>query len=174
MYFHLTAFQIVAIVIAVFAAACDLRTRRIPNWLTFGAAVLAVVAHTWAAGLSGFASAIAGWSVGVLLFLPIFILRGMGAGDVKLLAALGAWIGPILAIWVGLYSAIAAGVIGVVVGLLGGYLGTAFRNIWLLLMEWRLRGPRASETLNLAAHRGPRLAYAVPMLTGLMVALWLH
>ena len=167
------ALQITVITIAVVAAAWDLRTRRIPNLLTFGAALVAVVAHGYLGGLSGAGWSMAGWLVGAAFFLPIFALGGMGAGDVKLLAALGAWLGPGAAVWVALSSLIAGGVIGLIVALGSGYLTQALANIMWMFQFWRSEGPRPVPELTLATHKGPRLAYAVPVFAGLMVTLWL-
>jgi prepilin peptidase CpaA len=82
--------------LAVGCAACvtDIQSRRIPNWLTFGAAGAAVVFHTLTQGGGGFVFATSGWFVGALIMFLPFALRGLGGGDVKLVAALGAWLGP--------------------------------------------------------------------------------
>jgi hypothetical protein len=64
-------------------------------------------------------------------------------------------------------------VLGLIVALFSGYLTQAFVNVSCLLMEWRISGPRPVDELTLAGHKGPRLAYAVPMFAGLMVTLWL-
>ncbi len=64
----------------------------------------------------------------------------MGAGDVKLLAALGAWVGPATAVWMALYAGIAGGVFAVVVSLYGGDLARVLGNVWGLLMFWRVMG----------------------------------
>ena len=61
----------------------------------------------------------------------------MGAGDVKLMAAIGAWLGPALALLTALYGAIAGGVLAIVVALSTGYLKTALSNLWRMLMHWR-------------------------------------
>jgi prepilin peptidase CpaA len=167
------AFQISAIVVAIVAAMWDLRSRRIPNVLTFGSAAAAFLAHGYIAGVPGTGWSIAGWCVGVAFFLPIFALGGMGAGDVKLLAALGAWLGPGPAIWVALFSLIAGGVLGLVVAIGHGYLTQAFANISWMFQFWRAEGPKPVPEVTLATHKGPRLAYAVPVLAGLMVTLWL-
>src|SRR5687768_3766674 len=99
----MTVFQLAALGLATAAAVSDLKTRRIPNVLTFGSAVIALAAHTYVDGGSGLGWSIAGWLVGLIFFLPMFTLGGMGAGDVKLLAALGAWLGPGPVVWVALF-----------------------------------------------------------------------
>ena len=165
-------YQSIAVGIAVVAVIWDLSTRRIPNLLTFGAALAALVVHSYMAGWSGLALTTGGWLVGIVVFFPIFALGGMGGGDVKLLGALGAWLGPATVIWVALFSGIAGGVLGLVVALSTGYAGRAFRNIWSLLLFWRVVGLKPAPELTLSTHSGPRLAYAVPVLAGLMVTLW--
>lgn len=167
-------YQGVAVAIALAAVVTDLKSRRIPNLLTFGAALAAIVAHGYAAGWTGAGTSIAGWLVGAAFFFPFFALGGMGAGDVKLMAAVGAWLGPGAIVWVALYSSIAGAVMALVVAGFAGYLGQAFTNLWCLLMAWRIEGPRPVPDLTLASHRGPRLAYAVPVFAGLMVTLWLR
>jgi prepilin peptidase CpaA len=163
-----------ALTIALVAVAWDLKTRRIPNALTFGAALAAVVVHGYAGGLAGVGTSLGGWLLGAALFLPFFVLRGMGGGDVKLLAALGAWLGPAAIVWVALYTSIAGGVMALVVAALSGYLTRAFRNIWSLLVQWHVAGVKPVPDMTLATNRGPRLAYAVPVLAGMMVTLWLQ
>ena len=165
-----------AAVLLVGLAACvlDLRSRRIPNALTFGAAAAALVFHTVTAGVSGLQTAAFGWIVGTALFLPFFLLGGMGGGDVKLLAALGAWLGPREAMWLAIYGSIAGGVLAIGYSLARGYLGTALSNIAALLRYWSVVGPRPMPTLTLEGGNAPRLAFAVPMLVGLMVTLWVR
>jgi prepilin peptidase CpaA len=167
-----TVLQGAALVTALGAVVWDLASRRIPNVLTFGAAVLALLVRSYMAGWSGAASAGGGWLVGVVLFVPFFALGGMGAGDVKLLAALGAWLGPAPVIWVALFTGIAGGVMALGVALYTGYLKQAFANLWCMFMVWRTSGLRPVPDLTLASGRGPRLAYAVPVFAGLVLALW--
>jgi prepilin peptidase CpaA len=163
-----------AIAVALVAVVTDLATRRIPNLLTFGTALAAFLVHGYVGGWSGAGLSLAGWLVGAAFFLPFFALGGMGAGDVKLIAALGAWLGPSTIVWVALYSSITGGVLALLVGAFSGYLRQAFTNIWSLLIEWYIGGVRPMKGMTLAANRGPRLAYAVPVFTGLMVTLWLR
>jgi prepilin peptidase CpaA len=165
---------LIALAVGVTACITDIRTRRIPNVLTFGAAVAAVLFHGFEAGVPGLQSAATGWVVGTALFLPFFLLGGMGGGDVKLLAALGAWLGPRDALWLAIYASLAGGVMAVGLALLRGYLGTALRNVMRLLGYWCLTGPRSMPSMTLERSGGPRLAYAVPVLVGTMVTVWLR
>ncbi len=164
-----------AAVVAIGAAACvtDFRSRRIPNVLTFGASAAAVVFWAVTAGLSGAGWSVAGWAVGCAVFMPWFLLGGMGAGDVKLLAALGAWAGPSAAVWMALYAGIAGGVFAIVVSLTRGYLGEMFRNLWGLLMYWRIVGVQPHPEMTLKTGKGPRLPYAFPITAGALAVLWL-
>jgi prepilin peptidase CpaA len=98
----------------------------------------------------------------------------MGGGDVKLLAALGAWLGPGDAVWLAIYASIAGGVLAVVVAVARGYLSTALRNLRGLLSYWSVVGPRPLPSLTLEHGNAPRLAFAVPMLVGTMVTIWLR
>jgi len=169
----MTFFQITALGVVLIAVVWDVASRRIPNLLTFGAALAAFAAHASFAGWSGLGTSLLGWVVGVALFFPVFALGGMGAGDVKLLGAIGAWLGAASVIWVGLFTGIAGGILAVVVALFTGYLKQALRNVWGLLLYWRVAGLRPQPELTLhAGPNAPRLAYAVPMLAGLMVTLW--
>ena len=168
--------SIPVIVLLISAVACvtDLRSRRIPNVLTFGGAVAALLYHGVTGGVEGLAAAGAGWLAGVALFFLPFALGGMGGGDVKLVAALGAWLGPWMTVWLALYTGVAGGVAAVVVGLFSGYLPTALRNVKLLLMHWRVVGLQPLTEVTLAGSKGPRLAYAVPIFIGTVVTLWRH
>ena len=164
----------IALVVSLVACATDLRSRRIPNVLTFGAAAMAVVFHAVTGGLGGVAAAVGGWLVGAAIFFLPFALGGMGGGDVKLLAALGAWLGPSMVVWLALYTGVAGGVAAVIVALSFGYLPTALRNMWLLLTHWRVSGLRPLGEVSLAGAGGPRLAYAIPIFIGTAVTVWLH
>ncbi len=163
--------------IAVAAVACgfDLRTRRIPNVLTLGAAFAAIVFSVATRGSAGVVTAGGGWLLGVVLFFPFFALGGMGAGDVKLLGAIGAWLGPQAVLQVALCSAIAGGVFAVAVALQTGYLRQALRNLKTLLTVWFTTGLKPVEGITLEGQQNaPRLAYALPMLAGLLVTVWLQ
>jgi prepilin peptidase CpaA len=163
-----------ALIIAAAACITDVHSRRIPNWLTFGAAAAAFAFHFAEAGQAGAQQAAAGWVTGLFLFMPLFLLGGMGAGDVKLLAALGAWLGPGAAFWLAIYGSMSGGVLAVIVALRHNYLATAVRNLGLLGKFWWLCGPRQMPSLTLERGTGPRLAYAVPLFLGTVITIWLR
>jgi prepilin peptidase CpaA len=103
--------------VTIAAAVVDLRTRRVPNWLTFGTAALGItMAMTHLDGV-GVAGAFEGLLVGLLLMLPGHVIGRTGAGDVKLLAALGTLLGPRSIAMAFLYTAIAGGGIAVLVAM---------------------------------------------------------
>lgn len=86
---------VVLVALLVIAAVIDVRTYRIPNRLTVGGMVFGLVYNaaasaSWTDGLLG---AAAGLGVGLLVLLPVYVLRVMGAGDVKLMAMVGAFVG---------------------------------------------------------------------------------
>jgi prepilin peptidase CpaA len=170
---HLITIRVIAVLtIAGIAAVCDIRSRRIPNVLTFGGALVAFVYSIAAGGMNALGISLAGWFVGAALFFPFFAVGGMGAGDVKLLAALAAWLGPLDAMWLATFAAGAGGVFGVIVALSHGYLRQALANVWLMLNHWRVFGFRAVTGMTLVDTSAPRLAYAVPIMVGAIWTLW--
>ena len=92
------------------ALAFDLRQRRIPNALTFGAAAAGLAVQTALVGATGLLMALTGLGVGLVILLPGYVLRVTGAGDVKLMAAAGTFLGP--------YWILVAGVLSILVGAL--------------------------------------------------------
>jgi prepilin peptidase CpaA len=160
--------------LAAVACGWDLRTRRIPQVLTLGGALAGVMFHLVSGGWNSAIASSAGWAVGVAIFFLPFALGGLGAGDVKLLGAIGAWLGPMNAVWVGLYAGAAGGLLAIFVALTNGYLFQAVGNVGMMLAYWRLNGVKPLPEITLEQSRGPRLAYAVPILAGTMVTLWLN
>lgn len=97
--------------IMIFAAAVyDIRYGRIPNWMTFPAIVAGLTYHTATAGVPGLMSSLAGTATGFSVFIVFYALGGMGAGDVKLMAAVGALLGPRETLYAALFTAIAGGI----------------------------------------------------------------
>lgn len=162
------------LVIAIAATLTDLRHRRIPNALTLAGALAGLIYWTSVSGGAGAWTSLQGWALGLALWLPFYALRGMGAGDVKLLACVGAWLGPLAVLQVGIYASVAGGVLALLVALRHRYLRTAVQNVSMLLTTWRVSGIRPIDTITLEGSRGPRLAYAVPVLAGVILAVYLR
>jgi prepilin peptidase CpaA len=154
-------------VTAIVSCAWDLRRRRIPNAVTLGSTLAALIAHAADGGSAAVASGAAGWCVGVLLFLPWFALGGMGGGDVKLLGAFGAWLGPAAALRAGLFAMVAGGVMAAGVALHGGFLARSVMDAAGLVSPARgaVRGDRRAPAA---------IAYALPTAVGVGLALWLR
>lgn len=164
----------VVIVVALLACVCDIRTRRIPNVLTFGTAAAAMAFSFWQYGLAGLGWSVAGWLTAVALFFPFFALRGIGAGDVKLLGALGAWLGVWNALYLAVLTGIAGGVMALIVVFVRRSMRDTGRNLRVLLTTWRIGGLRPVPGLTLDTSPGPKLAYAIPIAVGAMATLWLR
>ena len=99
----------VLLAIVLFPAVyLDIRTSRVPNWLTFTAMGISLVAHTWLEGIQGAIFSLSGLVAGLVLFLILYFLGDMGAGDVKLMGAIGAVVGP--------YGAFMSGMLALIVG----------------------------------------------------------
>jgi prepilin peptidase CpaA len=164
--------EVCAVSLAGAACLFDLKSARIPNKLTFAAAGLAIIFHAAAPEGQGAGAALAGLLAGLMVFMPIFALGAMGAGDVKLMAALGAWLGWQPAIFIALYGAVAGGVLAVLIASLQGFLGQTLRNIKALLAYWWVVGIKPLPALTLESKSAMRLPYALPIAAGLMVTLW--
>ena len=163
-----------ALAIGALSCVLDLRTRRIPNSVTLGGAALGLIYGAIAHGTNGLLQAVLGFLAGLVIFLPFFALGGLGGGDVKLLACLGAWLGPSMAMWSALYAALAGGVMAILVALSAGYLSTALVNVMRLFSHFREKGVRPHPDLTLTRNTGPRLPYALPITAGTVAAIWLH
>jgi len=104
----------VLLAVVLLAAAYDLRFRRIPNWLTMSGVVLGLGVNAILFGARGFGLSALGLLCAFAVYLPLYLIRGMGAGDVKLMAAVGALVGPLH--WLGIF--LATGILGGVVAVL--------------------------------------------------------
>ncbi|MDH4083651.1 MAG: A24 family peptidase [Nitrospira sp.] len=100
---------IVLALLLIAAIYTDLRRSRIPNWLTFSAMGISLLMQTWVGGLYGALFSLAGLGVGMGLFLLPYACRAIGAGDVKLMAAIGSLVGPSGVLSVAALSVLAGG-----------------------------------------------------------------
>lgn len=99
--------------ILVLAAVIDGWKLKVPNWLTFPLVLAGWAAGAYCGGFSGLLASMAGTAVGLALLLPAYAIGGMGAGDVKLMGGIGAWIGASAAFYAFCVSAVIGGLIAV-------------------------------------------------------------
>ncbi|MGI9263963.1 MAG: A24 family peptidase [Gammaproteobacteria bacterium] len=90
---QLLTFALICYLLA--AVFTDVRSHRIPNQLSLSAIAVAFVLQLMASGATGLLAALAGLGVGLIMFLPFYAFGGMGAGDVKAMAAAGSFLGPL-------------------------------------------------------------------------------
>ena len=161
------------------AVATDVRSRRIPNRLVLGGIALAALCHgvAFAAGLPALAgdaawSPLAGLLAGGALLMPLYLLRASGAGDVKLMAMVGAFVGAPSVLSAVLYTLLAGGVLSLVFMFGRGVAAQTLANVRLLLSDWslRLRAGGGARLAPLAA-TAARLPYAVAISLGSGAAL---
>ena len=146
-------------------AIVDLRTRRVPNALTLPFAALGILIAAAGWGTVGVGAAVAGWAVGLLLMMPAYLLGATGGGDVKLFAAVGAFLGPSLMVPALLQTAIAGGVLALVVAMARRRLRETMNGTALLVMT---QG-RYGTALKDPGVRN-RFAYAPAVAAGAMLA----
>lgn len=91
------------------ATFTDLRSRRIPNWLVLPFLVVGLAVSAWLHGWHGLGQSLEGAALGLVIYGVLFFMGGMGAGDVKLCAAIGAWIGPVQLLYALFLTAMAGG-----------------------------------------------------------------
>lgn len=147
------------------ATVIDLRTRRIPNELT--AAIAGVGLGLAATGTSGIgvAASFAGFFLGLLLMMPGYMLGATGAGDVKLMGAVGAVMGPALVVSAFLFTAIAGGVLAVFVAVRRQRLTETLARTGQLVA-----GPGEAPQKIRGATSASRFAYGPAIAIGTVVA----
>ena len=160
------------------AAVTDVRSHRIPNWLVVSGAVYALVFNTvfppWLHGTVLYP--LAGLGLGMAIFLPLYLLRAMGAGDVKLLAMCGAFLGP-NEIWrAALTVLITGGLLGAVFVLVNGTALRVYQNLTSLfrVAVFDTLGGAAPNLRVPASVSAGRLPYGVAIAVGTAAYLVLH
>ena len=134
-------------VLAAIAGWTDWRTRRIPNWLTVPGLLAGIGANAIFKGWLGTKDALLGAGLGLAILLPLVLVRSLGAGDWKLIGALGAWLGPGRLIAVLIITIFAAGLMAFAMILWRGRMRQTARNLWRMLVSFvtlHLPGPEVS------------------------------
>jgi prepilin peptidase CpaA len=153
------------------AAVLDVRSRRIPNLLVGSALTAALIAQWLGGGASGLASGLIGMLLAGGILLPGWLLRWMGAGDVKLMAAAGAWFGFPQSLFATLTSLMAGGVIALVLAARHRAVGRSLRGALQIGVSAVMgAGPSGAAAVG----SGLRFPFAVAILAGCATALWIR
>lgn len=155
-------------VVLIVAAVIDGKILKVPNWLTFPFILCGWMHWTLQDGISGLGWSLLGTLVGMMLLLVLRNVGGMGAGDVKLLAGVGAWLG----IQTTLYAFSATAIVGGIMALFMIWKSGRWEKHWAMahqiLHEWKtVRNP--SKLATIARERKPTmylLPYGIPMAIG--------
>lgn len=158
------------IVVLAIATFTDLRSRRIPNWLVLPFMVAGIVVSGWLNGWHGVGQSLGGLALGGLLFGLLCWMGGMGMGDVKLCAAIGAWIGPAQLFVALVVTGIAGGVMALVWAACGGFLGSLFKGTGDLLFGLKDRGLRPHPELVLSNPLTRKMPYAPAIAIGTLIS----
>jgi prepilin peptidase CpaA len=127
----------------------DWRTRRIPNWLTVSGFSVGLAVHTVLGGWRGTLSSLEGAGLGLLILLPLVLLRGLGAGDLKLMGAVGALLGPWGLLVVLFFSVMVSGLMAVATVIQAQRVLTTLRNTVELVQGFFVFGWRANPQITL-------------------------
>jgi prepilin peptidase CpaA len=166
---HSFAWWPTLLVLAV-ATFTDLRSRRIPNWLVLPFLVIGIAVSAWLHGWHGVGQSFEGLGVALLLFGSLFWLGGMGAGDVKLCAAIGAWVGPGQLFLALIMTAMAGGVMALGWAAYRGFLKELFAGAGKLFFGWKERGLQPDPELTLSNPSARKMPYAPAIAIGTLLS----
>jgi len=162
---HSIAWWPVCAVLSV-ATFTDLRSRRIPNWLVLPFLVAGIAISGCLNGWHGIAQSLGGLGVGTLAFGCLALMGGMGMGDVKLCAAIGAWVGPWQLVIALVVTGLVGGVMAIGWAIYGGFLADLLRGSGELVLGWKQRGLQAHPDLVLSNPRARKMPYAPAIAIG--------
>lgn len=152
----------------IIAAYIDGKELRVPNWITFPMVLSGLAFSTWVDGWGGLGDGLLGMLVGLACLLPLYAVGGMGAGDVKLMAGVGAWLGVETTFYAFCVSTVVGAVMAVVMVLYRRSFQKHYANFLMILVEWmHVKNPR--ELSKIAAERKSSmllLPYGIPICIG--------
>jgi prepilin peptidase CpaA len=159
-------FLVGAVLVALMGAVIDVRSARIPNRLTYTALPAALMLRTAVLGLSGLKSGALGMLVAGGLFLLLFVLGAMGGGDMKLMAAVGAWVGSTQVVMLILAAALAGGILAIGRIIFSNAVGQTLRNIMHLICYRLTSGLQPHPELNVQSSGSQRVPFGVAIAVG--------
>jgi prepilin peptidase CpaA len=160
---------LVALVLA--AAFWDLKSRRIPNWLSLTGIICGVALNSFLFGWTGLKDSLAGMGTAFGVYFVLYLVRAMGAGDVKLMAAVGSFVGPGNWFFIFMITAILGGVIALTVLLWRKRMRKTFDNVFFIVGEMmHFRAPYLSrEELSVKSQKAFTLPHGAVIGLGCLV-----
>ncbi|MEX0715423.1 MAG: A24 family peptidase [Planctomycetaceae bacterium] len=154
--------------VLIVAAIIDGKQLRVPNWITFPMVLAGLAYSAWVGGWAGLGAGLLGMTVGLLCLLPLYAVGGMGAGDVKLMAGVGAWLGWQPTLYAFCVTAVVGAAMAVFMAWRRRKLQHHYANFLMIFTEWMtVRNPR--DLSAIAADRKPNmllLPYGIPICIG--------
>lgn len=152
------------------ATFTDLRSRRIPNWLVLPFLLAGLALSTWMHGWQGLGQSLGGALLGLVIYGVLFWMGGMGAGDVKLCAAIGAWVGPQQLILALVLTGMVGGVMVFCWAVFGGFLKELFTGASSLAFGWKEKGGVRDPEMVLANPLRRKMPYAPAIAIGTLIS----
>jgi len=152
------------------ATFTDLRSRRIPNWLVLPFLGAGIAVSSLLHGWHGAGQSLAGMGLGLLIYGVLFWMGGMGAGDVKLCAAIGAWIGPHQLMFAVIVTGLVGGVMVLCWAAWGGFLRELFTGAGDLMFGRKDREKAGDGEMTLANPLRRKIPYAPAIAIGTLIS----
>jgi len=152
------------------ASVIDVRTRRIPNWLSMPFLAAGFAVRVFTCGVAGAEQSVAGIAIAAAAFGLLFYLRAMGMGDLKLAAGVGAWIGPGQLVFALTVSAMAGGVLAIGYAVCHGAFGRSAARTGDLLVHLCRSGPRPHVSIGLDRPGSLSIPYAPAIAAGTLLS----
>jgi prepilin peptidase CpaA len=162
-----------ALILAAAAGFLDWRSRRIPNWLTVAGFVSGLALHTITHGWDGTKLSLEGAGLALVFLLPLVLLKGLGAGDWKLMGGLGAFLGPIEIVVVLFSSILLCGILAVAQMVWQRRVAQTLANLWQLIRGFFILGIRPNPEISLDNPAAMKLPFGVVAAAGTFLCFWL-
>jgi len=163
---------ILTLALTLLAALLDWRSRRIPNWLSITGLVVGVAVHAGIGGWHGALFSVKGAGLALLLLLPLVALRALGAGDWKLMGAVGAFVGWQMFLFVLLGSIFASGIMAVVQVVRMGRVMETLRNMATLVRGFFAFGLKKNPQISLDNPRLIKLPFGVAVAAATLICFY--
>ncbi len=171
-----TTTAVVLVPAILWASWIDYSQRRVPNWLNALIAAAGLAAQAYFFGAQGVWAGLGGLAVGFGVLIVPWLMHGMGAGDVKLMMAIGVWLGPWMTFVAFCAGAVIGGVIAVIMILASGRLWSAYANMMTIAQKVADRSTVFSEygSAKSFGNSSQLLPYGVPLTIGTLIVFFGH